>query len=238
MNSQNPTLNRSDVHVWFRQTRNVSDAEEQIANQYLSPEECSRRDRLVFAIDRRDYSVSHDLLRRKLSTYEALNPADWTFQTNSWGKPSIVGKSQLAFSLSHTRGFVACAICLSAEIGIDVEEIRHNLSYLDLAEEYFAKSEVDSLRSCSRDKGSILFTELWTLKEAYLKAKGVGISGGLDSIIFECTQGSVTPQKFSKSEPESTQMFMVSPISGIRIAIASLCVEPKTISVFEDVGGQ
>jgi len=236
MNRQHSLLNRNDVHVWFRQTRSISDAEEQMANRYLSSEECKRRDRLVFQLDRRDYSVSHDLLRRKLSIHGAISPADWTFQTNPWGKPSLAGKSSLSFSLSHTRGFVACAIGITAAIGVDVETIRQNISYLDLAKQYFAKSEVESLRSCSPEEGPVLFTELWTLKEAYLKAKGVGISGGLDSITFECNQGKVTPHKFSKSDPGATWMSIFSPVDGMRMAIASLCVEPPRISVYEDYG--
>jgi phosphopantetheinyl transferase len=124
------TLNESDVHIWCRCTSSLDDEAVKNSEQYLSIEEQARRDRLRLEADRRDFTFAHDLLRRTLSNFADLPPGDWRFSINDYGKPSINSNEPrlraLSFNLSHTRGFVACAIALNGPLGVDVERIEQS----------------------------------------------------------------------------------------------------------------
>ena len=120
-------LNESDLYIWYRSTTSLDGETVKSADQHLSIEERARRDRLHFGADRRDFTIAHDLLRRALSRYVDMPPTDWRFATNKYDKPSIESIDPqvraLSFSLSYTRGCVACAITLNAPLGVDVERI-------------------------------------------------------------------------------------------------------------------
>jgi 4'-phosphopantetheinyl transferase len=166
----------------------LTEADIKAADRYLSIEERARRDRFYLAADRRDFTVAHDLLRRTLSFYGNASPADWRFTTNEYGKPSIdSGDSDLAaisFSISHTKGCVACGVTVGAPLGVDLELTDRPLSVNEIADRYFSPDEAAWLRRCSDGMRGGRFTELWTLKEAFLKATGVGLSGSLASVSF------------------------------------------------------
>src|SRR5262249_16802022 len=142
-------------------------------DKHLSLEERVRRDRFYFGPDRRDFTIAHDLLRRALSKHGDVRPSDWRFDVNNYGKPSIESLDPqtraLSFSLSHTRGCVACAITSNALLGIDVERIDRSQRVQEIADRFFSKEEATWLGRCSDDLRHIRFTELWTLKEAFIK---------------------------------------------------------------------
>ena len=180
--------NQSDVYVWFRGTAALDGEAVRSADQHLSAEERARRDRLHFDADRRDFTIAHDLLRRALSKYADVPPIDWRFATDNYGKPSIETVDPqvraLSFSLSHTRGCVACAIASSVPLGVDVQRTDQSQCIQEVADRHFSEKEAALLRQCSDELRNIRFAELWTLKEAFLKAVGVGLSGSLASISF------------------------------------------------------
>lgn len=178
-----------DVHIWFQDTESLDDEALVEAGQVLSQEERIQRDRFRFHEDQRDYAVAHSLLRQSLSNYRSGgHPSGWHFEKDAFGKPYIVGRDgeppAMEFSLSHTRGLVACAIS-SARVGIDVERVRQNFDYEDLAQSNFSHQEIKALEQLPPAARSTRVLELWTLKEAFLKAIGRGFSVGLDSMWFE-----------------------------------------------------
>ena len=181
-------LNQSDVYIWYRSTTSLDGEAVKSADQHLSIEERARRDQLRFGADRRDFTIAHDLLRRALSRYADMPPTDWRFATNEYGKPSIESIDPqvraLSFSLSHTRGCVACAITSNVPLGVDVERIDQSQRVQEIADRYFSEKEAAWLRQCSDELRNIRFAELWTLKEAFLKAIGVGLSGSLTDVSF------------------------------------------------------
>jgi 4'-phosphopantetheinyl transferase len=151
--------------------------------------ECARRDRLMFARDRRDFVAAHALVRRTLSRYRPLVETEWAFEEGPFGKPSILeplrGSPPLVFNLSHSHGMVACAVATAVELGIDVESVDRGGDDLKLAERYFAPSEVADLVALPAGDRRARFIELWVLKEAYIKAIGQGLSHPLASFAFE-----------------------------------------------------
>ena len=178
----------SDVHLWFRKTQGLADDAVTGADRSLSTEERARRDRFQFAADRRDFTIAHDLLRRTLSSYANVPPPDWRFTTNEYGKPSIDSEDRhlagISFSLTHTRGCVACGVTPGETLGVDIERADRSLAVMEIADQYFSEEEAAWLRNCSDETRCVRFAELWTLKEAFLKATGLGLSGSLASVSF------------------------------------------------------
>lgn len=174
----------SEVHIWYRATESLDAGAVAAAGATLSQAERARTERFRKPDDRRDYLVAHDLVRRSLSRYAPVPPDAWVFTADPFGKPTIKD-SRLSFSLSHTHGLVACAITDGYRVGVDVESSNSARDVDGLAERYFSPSEVDSLRGCPQGARALRFLELWTLKEAFLKAIGSGLSGSLNAISID-----------------------------------------------------
>jgi 4'-phosphopantetheinyl transferase len=156
----------------------------------LSPDELIQCDRFHFAPDRHDYANAHDLLRTTLSRYGPMSPQAWRFQATPHGKPVIVpesaGVTPLAFNLSHTRQIVACVVSRGTVVGIDIERADRLRDAMTIAARFFSPREVAGLRrrACANDRAR-RFIELWTLKEAFIKATGKGLSQRLDAFTFD-----------------------------------------------------
>jgi phosphopantetheinyl transferase len=218
-------LNESDVHIWYRNAALLDSQAVKSANQYLSIEERTRRDRLHFEADRRDFTIAHDLLRRALSKYADIRPSDWQFTTSGLAKPSIESVDTrvpaLSFSLSHTRGCVACAITSSAPLGVDVERIDRAQFVQEIADRYFSEREAAWLHQCSSERRNIRFVELWTLKEAFLKAVGIGLSGSLTDVSFRFDEDArIEFLGPSTINPTRWHFALFEPVCDVRLGIA------------------
>ena len=234
--------NNVDVYILYRDTRSLDDAAVELAEQHLSTEERGRRDRLHFKDDRRDYIIAHDLLRRALSRHVEVPPTYWRFATNDHGKPSIESTDPrlraLSFSLSHARGCVACATTGNAPVGIDVESIGKSQLAQRLADHFFSEKESSWLRQCPDDLRGTRFTELWTLKEAFLKAIGVGLGKSLADFSFHmddhnCIEFSA-PSGFKSGE---WHFRVFEPFSNVRLAVAVCGNRPRFLMQDHECGG-
>jgi 4'-phosphopantetheinyl transferase len=153
----------------------------------LDGPERAHADRFHFREDGETYIAAHWLMRTALASIASLPPRNWRFITEKMGKPRIdpaIGRAKLQFNLSHTRGFVACAITIDSEIGIDVEALNRRDVTVDIAERFLSPSEVIILRSMAEERKHDTFFRFWTLKEAFIKATGEGLSRPLDSFSF------------------------------------------------------
>nr|AFB69925.1 4'-phosphopantetheinyltransferase 7N [uncultured bacterium] len=177
-----------DVHIVYRVTRYLADQQLSAERACLSADEEARAAQFAFADDRRDFIAAHALLRQTLSAHAPRDPSAWTFSQGPYGKPVLADGSDertaLTFNLSHTRGLVACVVSRNVDVGIDVERTSQSADALDVARDRFSSREVRSLEECDHAARSARFTELWTLKEAYAKAKGTGVLGGMDVCTF------------------------------------------------------
>lgn len=168
------------VHVWRLQPERATGSD--LLERYerlLSADELQRMRRFVRAEDAHLYLVSHALLRLTLSRYADAPPESWQFEANEYGRPQIVapecGKA-LQFNLSHTRGLAACGVRWGGLVGVDVENAGRPSSGVDVASHYFSPQEAADLRAAPLAERAGRFFDYWTLKEAYLKARGVGLS--------------------------------------------------------------
>jgi 4'-phosphopantetheinyl transferase len=178
-------LDRGDVHVFYQATDAI---DETAALAILSSNERLRHSQFVFDRDRRDYAAAHAVLRWSLSRYAPVAPEGWQFRNGPNGKPLIAGDyggPPLAFNLSHTHGLVACAIAVNADVGVDVESVTRAVDE-GVSRRFFAATEQAEIeRATTPRERAERFFELWTLKEAYIKAIGVGLSHPLSTIVFE-----------------------------------------------------
>jgi phosphopantetheinyl transferase len=148
----------------------------------LSAQERERCGRFIRARDRVRYAQSHAFLRETLSRFAAIEPADWRFSYGEFGRPSIAGPAEglgIEFNLSHTHDWAACVVTRGVRCGIDIERIRPITHMMGIAETRFAPEEfreIEQLDDASRPRR---FFELWTEKEAWVKAHGQGITLGL-----------------------------------------------------------
>jgi 4'-phosphopantetheinyl transferase len=204
------------------------------AVQILSTAERERCDRLRFQESRRDFVAAHALLRRSLSAYTRhRSPEAWDFETGLRGKPALSRTSTatelIEFNLSHTRGFVACAIS-SVRVGLDVERIHPETKSVEIAERFFHARETSALKALPPHDCAIRFIELWTLKEALLKGLGLGISEELREPSFDIEDsGPVCIRTPAGVERECWVFAVLAPEKDLRLAIAVESVTPPRL---------
>ncbi|MFT0892676.1 4'-phosphopantetheinyl transferase family protein [Pseudochelatococcus sp. G4_1912] len=159
-----------------------------IWDDILSTEERERRSRLRFSNDRNLFTLSRVLLRTRLSEYASVSPQAWEFVQGRFGKPMLSPRLMeahgLHFSLSHANSTAVCAITRSGPVGVDVESLDRELDVDALAKPVLTPDEQASLTGLAEPLKRHRFLTFWTLKEAYLKARGVGLSVPLQSFSF------------------------------------------------------
>lgn len=176
------------IEVWYAKPELVADRDS-IARcrARLSSDDLARIERPASDEDRHDRLVAWSLVRVVLSRHAEVAPDAWRFRETQEGRPEIAGPAgarPLRFSLSHTTGLVACGVTLSDDLGLDVEHLRRRGDLNKLARRFFARSELASLDRLDDEHRRKAFFEHWTLKEAYLKARGSGISLPLAEVAF------------------------------------------------------
>ncbi len=183
-------LPEDEVHLWYLLPDEIEDARLFTAYEaLLSPEERARRDRYRFEHSRREMVFTRALVRTTLSLYAPVSPAAWTFRQNEYGRPEIdldihPGLPPLRFNLSNTRGLIACVITLDREVGVDVEDTTRPGETVSIADSFFSSTEVRALRALPEQQRRARFFDYWTLKEAYIKARGMGLALPLDQFSF------------------------------------------------------
>ena len=145
----------------------------------LSDQEKARLDRFRFIEDQQQYAAAHAGLRRILAGYLSIDPKTIRFTLNSHAKPALVddqNQKEIHFNLSHSKGLALVAVSLMRPVGVDVEHLKPLTSHLKLAERHFAPDEVAALKSLDPAASPAAFIQLWAGKEAFIKARGAGMS--------------------------------------------------------------
>jgi len=176
-------LNFNEVHLWLVDCQPYFS---KINNLFtiLSPEEQAKADRFKFAIHRQRFIINRANLKIILSKYLQLKPTEIKFKYGSKGKPFLedqLNYLNLKFNLSHSDNLAIYGISQDL-IGVDLEKINQQVRYVELAERFFCHSEFKTISQLVYPQNYYGFYLAWTSKEAYLKATGEGLSGGLDSV--------------------------------------------------------
>ncbi len=178
-----------EVHVWLTFPEEIR-APSLLARYHalLNPEEAAQQKRYHFERHRHQYLLTRALCRTLLSRYDPSHgPAEWRFEKNEYGRPHIApeqNSANLRFNLSHTDGLIACAVVRGREVGVDCEDIKRGGDLISIADRYFSPSEVADLHTVPPARQEFRFFDYWTLKESYIKARGMGLSIPLDQFSF------------------------------------------------------
>jgi 4'-phosphopantetheinyl transferase len=177
---------RIDVHIWTMRIDGLGDQPPTPWLRYLSDGELERSRKFVFARNRVEYLAAHALARWAIANAVCQKPLDLRFPTGEHGKPSAwIGDAPcgVEFNLSHANGMVTVALSRDRAVGVDVEALSREVN-LDIAHHYFNRMETDWLTALPTDAQSQGFLSLWTLKEAFIKATGKGLSQALHHFGF------------------------------------------------------
>ncbi len=176
------------VEVWHADPRCFASSERASACLALLDEaERGRLGRFRVEADRVAWLVAHALLRAALSRHAPVDPRRWTFRASARGKPFVEGPvahRNLSFSLSHAAGRVAVAVTGGGPVGVDVEHVGRSGALEEIQGRYLSPFEVAALRSAGPGEREHRLLAYWTLKEAYVKARGTGLDDHLQGLSF------------------------------------------------------
>ena len=219
-----PEAGHNTIDIWLVDDREVTDAG--LLEQYrglLDEEETGRHQRFIFNRHRHLFLVARALVRSVLARSLGIDdPAAVAFTRGADGKPALSPATGLQFNLSHTHGLVALAVTRDCPVGIDVEFLSRQADIASLAERYFAPAEAGALLALPVEEWNTRFFDLWTLKEAFLKACGTGLRTPLRDFSFTLSDADIdivfAPGLDEK--PHSWQFWQLDVDRGYRLALA------------------
>ncbi len=204
-------LGKDEVHVW-RAALDVKASRVQSLRRTLTADERSRAERFHFPKDSEHFIVARGLLRAILGRYLDVEPSQLRFSYSPYGKPSLAresGAGDLCFNVSHADGLALYAVTRGRDIGIDVERIRADFANEQVAEQFFSPQEVAALRALPGSMQSLAFFNCWTRKEAYIKARGEGLSLPLDQFDVSLTPGVTAALLRTNSDPQEASRWRI-----------------------------
>jgi 4'-phosphopantetheinyl transferase len=220
-------LGHDEIHLWLSFFDGIRD--ERLLSRYrdlLTEEELAQQRRFYFARDRHRYLVTRAMVRTILSRYAAVPPETWQFAWNAYGRPEIANVGQncasLSFNISHTNSLIVLGVAARRVIGVDVESVVDRDVSLEIASHYFSLGEIAALAGTSVSQRKERFFEYWTFKEAYIKARGMGLSLPLDKFTFQfpgdgCVGLTIDPEL--EDDPAHWQLWQYRPAPEYLVAV-------------------
>ena len=214
--------------------------EEELKHRYgvlLSPDERARQKRPTLEGKRREILLTRALARSVLSRYADVDPRDWRFGATANGRPYIAGpKMSFDFNLAHTAGLIVCLVAAAGAVGVDVETMTRRTDLEEVAAHFFSPAENAALRALPPEKRRERFFTYWTLKEAYLKGRGLGLALPLDAFWFS-TDGAAPKIAFDEriSDDPAAWRFECFRLSDDHLCATALKIDDVIrIQVIED----
>lgn len=181
-------ISSGQIDLWFARC-DAAEGREDRYRSLLTDDEREHEQRFLVARHSHRYLVTRALIRTVLSRYCATPPAAWRFATNPYGRPEIANDTEvhggLSFNVSHTSEMILMGVTRGNALGVDIETVSRVRAPLEIAERFFSTDEAAALSALPVPLQRDRFVQLWTLKEAYMKACGMGFSIALDSFRFD-----------------------------------------------------
>lgn len=219
------------MKVYATRIENISEWELNCATEKITKE---RRDKINKFINKKDKIrslIAEILLRTILVEELGLNNINFAIRKNKYGKPYLEEGGEVNFNISHSGDLVVCAVD-NKPIGIDIEQILE-IDYQSIVESFFSKSDVEFILSAGNENKLERFYEIWTLKESYIKAKGMGLSIPLKSFGFKFQDNSI--RLINDEDKYNFKQFNM--FEGYKMSVCSLSKEitNKIIEVNQNI---
>lgn len=220
-----PALAAGEVHVW---RRSLPAGEGALASHFaiLSADEQERANQFKVNRPRDQFVLTRATLRFLIGKYLNVTPGELRFHLSEQGKPSLLHPpAKLEFNVSHSHELALFAFSKNAPVGIDVEWLGRKVAYADIAERFFSDSEQAQLNDVPEADRHRAFLECWTRKEAYLKARGLGLSR--DPRTFSVSLGSETHAQLREDQhdPSTAQSWQIHPLQPHRDYCGAVAVK-------------
>ena len=214
----------AEVHLW---QATLDDSLADSLKHLLSSDEIARADRFRFAKDRNHFIAARGVLRTLLSAYLGINSDELRFSYAEKGKPSLEESQQCAinFNLAHSHGMAIYAFSSGREVGVDLEYLREDLAGEKIAERFFSPREIEILKNVPAELRKEAFFNCWTRKEAYIKARGEGLSMPLDEFDVSFAPGEPAALLLNHTEPAEVTRWSMRSIPMPSGYVAALVVE-------------
>tara|TARA_R110001592_G_scaffold4929_1_gene27219 strand:- start:769 stop:1539 length:771 start_codon:yes stop_codon:yes gene_type:complete len=232
----NPPTER-EIHLWCVDVIEPNECR----HNTLSDSERARYESIRAARVKKQYWQARWAIRHALSTYAPqVSPQQWQFSRNEYGRPAVQGPQlafPLDFNISHTRDALVMAFAASGALGVDVEYVQRQCRALAVAQRYFSASELVDLRALPEPLQRARFFDLWTLKEAYIKACGMGLAIPLGSFSFDFTASEIAIafDERRKDKPERWRFWSMPLSRSHQLAIALGCDDVERDVLIEGI---
>lgn len=231
-------LSETTIDLWYLDHSGQAFLDAELGQAYLAAlneQESLRYERLQISAKREQFLTGKFFLRQVLSRYFPISPLDWVFSENEHGKPELTGdfhsesgaSAPLAFNLSHSRNMFVVAVSAADNVGVDVEYSARSRLIMELASRHFSVDEIEQLQALTGEQQLARFYHVWTLKEAYVKARGLGLTMPLQdfSLHFKSDSELQFSQRQPAEIPADEWQFLSLSLQSSRP------VEPYTVSV-------
>ncbi len=180
-------IGADSIHLWVIALDDTPCSLEEYRS-ILSIQEREQGERFNFPELQRRYIIAHARLREILAAYIGIEPISVDFKTNIYDKPFLVkhpGQPDIYFNLSHSLEIAVIGIANSRRIGVDIEWVKPRKDHMKIAGRYFSPGEIATLKRKKNEHSNQAFIQLWAGKEAFIKARGDGMSLPLNQFELE-----------------------------------------------------
>jgi 4'-phosphopantetheinyl transferase len=210
-------LSAGEVHAWRGPLNQPANQLEKLATM-LSPDEHERAARFHFDHHRRHFIAGRGMLRVILGRYLNVWPKQLEFTYSPTGKPSLATSSQhdqpdLRFNLSHSHELALYAVTYGRDVGVDLEYLSRKIEAMEIADRFFSPGEVSVLRSLPDHLQRDAFFNCWTRKEAFIKARGDGLSLPLDQFDVSLRPGEAAVLLSTHFDPQEVDRWSLQTLS-------------------------
>lgn len=178
----------NEIHLWYWHFKEFPSLKWMFNHLHLlSEDEQNRLNRISVSYLQKNFFASRILIRSALSSYFEIFPNEWEFENSKFGKPKIkfpLKASCTQFNLSHCDDMIVCGFSNQSPVGVDIEKVSRKIKFMNLAQGLFLSEEIRHLHSLQGEEQKLQFFKYWTLKEAYIKSKGISLASDLKKIPF------------------------------------------------------
>ncbi len=226
-------INAASIYIKYVSLSQVPDNEKLVHyNDFLSFDERVRMMQFRSQSDQIRFLITRALIRTLLSQCVDTHPKQWRFEPDQYGKPRVVTNDpfihRLSFNISHTKGGVVAAIGLDRALGIDVENVRLNRATTEVVNRFFAPFEIQQFFELPESERLEFFFQIWTLKESYIKARGIGLALALEKIGFYFKHGKFVKLALDPEIQDSSEGWIFQQFRPTSDHIIALCAEASS----------